>query len=451
MVKRQRFKIDNAGIMFSSIMTSKWIPTFQFTVELKETVDPVLLEQAIHQTLPRFPGFNVRLKKGLFWHYFEEADLHIKPQYDSNTLSSTQSFEPLFRMRYCDKKISLDIVHVLSDGYGALVFFKTILYQYFLCQGISCTPSQGILDVNEKPCSEEFEDAYERYRRKAARPLQRGVNAFHPKGPPLPNGQAALISGIMNADDVLEKARAHKATVTEYLAAVLIQTLRELQCNSGKKKSRPVKLCITANLRKYFPTNTLRIFSGYCNAGIKPGYEYTFQEILWQIQEQCSGMFTEKNQNACISKNVSYEKNFLIRIIPLFIKKHVLSFAYFHFGQRSFSMNLTNMGNVEMPNELKEKIERFSTMSVNLRHNKYECGVLSFNHILTVSFTRAIDDSFIEEHFFETLRQAGITVEIQKQGSETLSDEKSEPLKRRFLRSFKPHISGEKYKRRRLD
>lgn len=90
-------------------------------------------------------------------------------------------------------------------------------------------------------------------------------------------------------------------------------------------------------------------------------------------------------------------------------------------------------------------------MSVNLRHNKYECGVLSFNHILTVSFTRAIDDSFIEEHFFETLRQAGIAVEIQKQGSETLADEKPEPLKRRFLRSFKPHIPGEKYKSRRLD
>ena len=401
MVKRQRFKIDNAGIMFSSIMTSKWIPTFQFTVELKEMVDPVLLEQAIHQTLPRFPGFNVRLKKGLFWHYFEEADLKIKPQYDPNTLSSVQSFKPLFRMRYCDKKISLDIVHVLSDGYGALVFFKTILYQYFLCQGISCTSSQGILDVDEKSNAEEFEDAYERYRRKTVNPLQKGVNAFHPKGQSLPKGQIALITGIMHADDVLERARSYKATVTEYLAAVLIHTLCDLQQSRGKKKPRPVKLCITANLRKYFPTKTLRIFSGYCNAGITPGCEYTFQEILWQIQEQCSGMFTEKNQNACISKNVSYEENFLIRIIPLFIKKHILSFAYFHFGQRSFSMNLTNMGNVEMPNELKEKIEKLYTMSVNLRHNKYECGVVSFNHMLTVSFTRAIKDSFIEDHFFE--------------------------------------------------
>lgn len=447
MVKRQRFKIDNAGIMFSSIMTSKWIPTFQFTVELKEAVDPLLLEQAIHQTLPRFPGFNVHLKKGLFWHYFEEADLHIIPQYDPNTLSSAQSFKPLFRMRYCGKRISLDIVHVLSDGYGALVFFKTILYQYFLCQGISCNPSQGILDVNDKPCPEEFEDAYERYRRKTAHSLQKGVNAFHPKGPPLPDGQAALISGIMDADDVLEKARAHKATVTEYLAAVLIQTLLDLQHNNGKKRLRPVKLCITANLRKYFPTNTLRIFSGYCNAGIKPGYEFTFQEILWRIQEQCSGMFTEKNQNACISKNVSYEKNLLIRIIPLFIKKYILSFAYFHFGQRSFSMNLTNMGNVELPNELKEKIERFYTMSVNLRHNKYECGVASFNHIMTVSFTRAIEGSFIEEHFFETLRQAGIAVEIQKQGGEVLPDRKPDPLKRRFLRSFMPLRSGKKYKK----
>ena len=38
---------------------------------MTELVDPEALQRAIDKTLPRFPGFRVRIKRGAFWYYFE--------------------------------------------------------------------------------------------------------------------------------------------------------------------------------------------------------------------------------------------------------------------------------------------------------------------------------------------------------------------------------------------
>ena len=44
---------------------------------------------------------------------------------------------------------------------------------------------------------------------------------------------------------------------------------------------QPVKVCVPINLRKFYPTHTLRNFASYVNPGIEPRYgEYSFDEIL---------------------------------------------------------------------------------------------------------------------------------------------------------------------------
>lgn len=45
---------------------------YRISVTLTELVDRELLQQALDMVLPKFDGFNLRLRQGVFWYYFEE-------------------------------------------------------------------------------------------------------------------------------------------------------------------------------------------------------------------------------------------------------------------------------------------------------------------------------------------------------------------------------------------
>ena len=70
--QKQWFKLDNAATVFPGQNTSRWSNIFRFSVMLTEKIDPDILEQALADVMPRFPCYDVRIRNGLFWHYFEK-------------------------------------------------------------------------------------------------------------------------------------------------------------------------------------------------------------------------------------------------------------------------------------------------------------------------------------------------------------------------------------------
>ena len=65
-------KLDNTAHIFPVIAGEQLSNVYRISVTLEEPVKPELLQQALDLVLPRFDGFNLRLRKGVFWHYFEE-------------------------------------------------------------------------------------------------------------------------------------------------------------------------------------------------------------------------------------------------------------------------------------------------------------------------------------------------------------------------------------------
>ena len=76
---REWYRLDNAAKIFPGQNTQKWSNIFRLSVVLREKVDPAVLEQAVIMTLPRFPCFNVRMRRGFFWHYLEKNDRLAPP------------------------------------------------------------------------------------------------------------------------------------------------------------------------------------------------------------------------------------------------------------------------------------------------------------------------------------------------------------------------------------
>ena len=65
-------KLDNTAHLFPVIAGEDASNVYRVSVTLRELVNPELLQKALDIILPRFDGFNLRLRRGVFWYYFEE-------------------------------------------------------------------------------------------------------------------------------------------------------------------------------------------------------------------------------------------------------------------------------------------------------------------------------------------------------------------------------------------
>ena len=67
-------RLDNTAHLFPVIAGESMSNVYRISVTLTELVDRELLQQALDMVLPKFDGFNLRLRQGVFWYYFEEND-----------------------------------------------------------------------------------------------------------------------------------------------------------------------------------------------------------------------------------------------------------------------------------------------------------------------------------------------------------------------------------------
>ena len=392
---------------------------FRFTAVLQEEVRPDKLQQALEETARRFPYFCVRLRRGMFWYYLEENTTLPKAEGDTRSpCPPLQKGELPFRVRYWENRISCEFAHVICDGTGGIAFFKTLLAQYLRLLGVEIPYGPDLMDISQPPQPGEWEDAFGRFSRMGAKPSRAEPKAYRPTGVRLPAGMRVVTTGVLQVGQVLGKAKEYGVSLTEYLTAVLAYVLyREQEAQSPRRK-RPVKISVPVNLRKYYPTKTLRNFSQYLNPGIDPNYgDFTFEETLDQVHHYFRYMFTEKNLNARISKNVGDEKNIAMRIVPLFLKKMAIRLAYERTGECVFTSVISNVGVVNLPKEMQPHVQRIDILLTTARRNAVECAVVSYQGKLSITFTRSIAEPYTERMFFRMLVQQGLHVWIESNQS----------------------------------
>ena len=63
-------RLDNTAHVFPVIAGEDMTNVYRIFVNLNEEVDRDILFKALSLVLPKFSGFNVRLRQGVFWYYF---------------------------------------------------------------------------------------------------------------------------------------------------------------------------------------------------------------------------------------------------------------------------------------------------------------------------------------------------------------------------------------------
>ena len=64
-------KLDNTAHLFPVIANESMSSVYRISLTLSEEIDKDLLQEALDRVLPFFDIFNSRMRKGLFWYYFE--------------------------------------------------------------------------------------------------------------------------------------------------------------------------------------------------------------------------------------------------------------------------------------------------------------------------------------------------------------------------------------------
>ena len=128
------YRIDNVAKVFLATAGKRDTRSFRLSCTLKEDVDPVLLQQAVISAIEDRPQVQVRIRRGLFWHYLEDTDLlPVVKQEDDRIcpiLYVPSKTMLHYQVTYFGKRINLDISHVLADGTGAMEFLNIIVLDY---------------------------------------------------------------------------------------------------------------------------------------------------------------------------------------------------------------------------------------------------------------------------------------------------------------------------------
>ena len=168
--KSQWHKLDNAAKIFPANTDQRDTKVFRFSCELYETIDAAVLQKALEKTLKKFPYYCSILKKGLFWYYLEHTQrkptVHIENRCPCAPLYFPNRKTLLFDISYFHKRINLEVHHVLSDGSGALLFLKTLVFYYVLEKHKESLSDQEIFLADTTSTSEKSIDSFSKYFKK---------------------------------------------------------------------------------------------------------------------------------------------------------------------------------------------------------------------------------------------------------------------------------------------
>ncbi|MCM1385696.1 MAG: hypothetical protein NC231_00090 [Bacillus sp. (in: Bacteria)] len=413
------YKLDLSAIVYPTLQRKDFSSVYRLSVVLKEEIQPELLQKALDMTLPRFPTYKVAIRKGLFWRYLEPNNRpgpFVTP--DIKNPCMPMPFKAnnryLLRVYYYGRRIALEAHHCLGDGTGGMCVLQTLTAVYLGLLGHPVTPSGFVLDIHAAPDPGELEDAYMRYANARVKPPRPGEKTYRVRGTKEPFYTLNIIDGIMSVKEVMAVARKYDATLTEYLNAVLLYALLKKQEADVPLHLRPVKIAMPVNLRRFFPSKTLRNFITMVYPAIDPRLgDYTFEEIVSHVHHYMKYYINEKFLRGDITTNASTQRNPVIRVVPLFIKDFVVRTFYTKVQDKNSSAGLTNMGALKVPEDMKPYIERFDIYMGQPFSSRTNCAIISFEDILTINFASSIVETDVERGFFTKLVEDGIHVTIE--------------------------------------
>lgn len=410
--------LDNTAHLFPVIAGESMSNVYRISVTLTELVEPGLLQQALDIVLPKFDGFNLRLRQGVFWYYFEENGKPAPRVREENAFpcrfirqNRNQSY--MFCVTYYKYRINLEVFHVLTDGMGGINFLKELTYQYLRLAHPELMQRVG--DFLSSDTSMNREDSFLKNYKKSARKGYQTKKAYLIKGEKLPPGEFGVMHGYMQIPELKKVCHAYGVSINEYLVAVYVWSVYT-ECMHGMTSEKPVRVAVPVNLRPYFNSITTKNFFVMVSAEFHPSKEtYSFQEVLEIVRESLRSQINREHLEELFSYNVSNEKLLVARAAPLFLKNLAMRYVYTTSALAN-TATVTNIGNITVAEEYQPYVEMFHAFLAMSKGQHLKGTICSYGETLVFSFSYDLVDASVQRGFFRKIAADGIGVEIDSNG-----------------------------------
>ena len=423
--KLRWLRLDNAAKIYPAARNQNWSNVFRLSATLTEEIDRDIMQSALDVTARRFPSIAARLRRGTFWYYLQQLEqapvIRDEVSYPLTKMSRSEARRCALRVIVYKNRVAVEFFHSLTDGTGGLTFLKTLVAEYLQQKyGISIPAQDGVLGRLDQPSDEELEDSFQKY----AGPVnasRKEDDAWRLTGTPEPDGYLNLTCFSLKTAAVLEKSHQYGVTATAFLCAALMQALQQLQKEQvpNIRRRKAIKVQIPINLRKIFPSKSLRNFALYTTPQIDPRLgEYDFADICKSVHHWMGLEITPRKLAMMIAANVNSERLWIVKIMPLFIKNMIMKAVFNAVGERKSCLSLSNLGAVALPDRMQPYVKEMDFILGVQATAPYNCGVVSYQDTLRINFIRNTRQPQLEAAFWKVLQELGIAAQVSSNGGQ---------------------------------
>lgn len=375
------YRLDNIGKFYSYQAGDPGQTVFRIAAEITTDVEPTILQEALNDIIRRYPGFNVALRNGVFWHYLEQVS--TMPTVKEETTPICFGFyegaeRPLFRVTYYQRRINVEMSHILSDGRGTVEFMKALLSAYFDRRTQQPQKSDNPLPHPSEDSSSAdafMEDSFSANYDKASAKRTKLPKPYHLHGWKN-NATPTFFEYHLSASQVYAQAKQFNVSVTSLVIAAVILACQKTM--PAHPKSSVISLDIPVDLRRFYGSTTLRNFFGlafvhYDTHQSTPTLS-SLETIAHAIQDQLEQATNPDELKGRMNAMVKLEKNPILRMAPLFVKDLVLEAAS-SVAARDVTTTVSNVGVVQLPSSLRDQVQSFSMLTATKNLNFTACTV----------------------------------------------------------------------------
>lgn len=430
MARDSWYRLDNVGRFYSAQAGHTAQTVFRIAVDMADEVDPDALQRALDQALEVFPGFNVTLRAGFFWHYLQQAEGTPCVQPEDLPPCSPMHADPrsvLIRVSYHAHRINVEVSHMVSDGRGTMELFKTLVGLYVRERYGACVELAPYAREEAHKTEDSFSENYER-RASASTPKPKAyrIRGWREKAAP------EYMEVHLSSSAVYAAAKGMGVGVTALLIAAIMCAVRDGMPARDRARGRAICVTVPVDLRRFFGSETLRNFFGLAYVSYAPG---ACDEALAAVAADVSRQLGAVTEPAALKKRmnrmVKLQRNAALRVAPVFLKDAVLGLAA-AIAEREVTTTASNLGRVEMP----RGTEPFVRSVVVLTSTTGIDFVMStYGDDLSVGVSSVLVSNDIQRRFVRTFSALGadVAIDVNRSGEEVDAALRQEHMERAFL------------------
>ncbi len=408
MSRENWYKVDNVAKVFLATAKKRDTRTLRVSCTLWEDVDGDLLQEAVLSAIQVRPQFQVRIRRGLFWHYMEDTDMQPIVTEEKDRVCPTLYVPGKamlhYKVSYFGKRINLDLFHAISDGTGALEFLNIIVLDYLKLK----YPGRFEETTIHSGASQEDlnQDSYKQFFGSMGLKGSSLKKAYHPGGLKLPYDQLQFFEAQLPVDQILPKAKELGVSLTSYVGARWMMAIHDDM--PERKRKTPITISMPVNLRNYYPSHTSRNFFNNINVTHVFEEAITLEELAKEFDEKMKSNLTEENIKKQMDNFETMEYVAPVRAVPLFIKQWVIRYGT-AVSDKKVSMVLSNLGVQKPPQDVGMMVQNYSAFCSS--ENLFST-MSSYNGMLTLGISSPYVNTAVVKNFVRSLTEEKIPVQL---------------------------------------